>query len=347
MKLKYSPKTGQRDNVTVKTLLFEYKDEILHKIRVFIQPTLVRLFPSRWYSDRAPDFLIVGLQKCGSTWLAILLDSHPEITCIPTILRPGTTKGTKEGHFFDALGKIDKDRNLFQTRIIQGHKGFFSDLWQLVDKVDREELIRKLVKRYNAFLLRQKKPSSRLVGDKTPEYIFYLDLIENLYPQTKIICILRNHCDRIVSFHYQQIGKKRWKHKVIKDWEVEAYCDRIEREYKTLLAFKGSIQFIIYENLLINPLPPLIAILNYLEVSTDENLLRNIIEQSRFESLSEDPSKGGSNLRRSTMFRKGVIGEGRKEMTEAQRKYVYRRLERLTSELMEKYSLDLNLYLSF
>lgn len=329
---------------TLKAFLSEYRYKILQNIKIFTQPTLVQLFPSRWYSDRAPDFLIVGLQKCGSTWLTILLDNHPEITCIPTLYRPGKTKRVSEGHFFDALGTIDKDREFFRIRLTQGHRGFFSDLYRLVDSVNRQELIEKLVKRYNAYLLRQKRPGSRLVGDKTPEYVFHLDLIEDLYPKIKKICILRNHCDRIVSFHYLQIRKKRWKHNVIEDWEVESYCDRIEREYKALLAHKGSIQFVTYENISHNPLPPLAAILTYLEVSKDDYLLRNIIERASFSRFSGGRARGAPDIR--SHFRKGVVGDGQKEMTEAQRKYVYRRLEGLTCDLMEKYSLGLSHYLS-
>ena len=51
----------------------------------WLRPMLVRLRPRYWYSEIPPDFLIVGLQKCGTYWLTALLDSHPEISSLPPL----------------------------------------------------------------------------------------------------------------------------------------------------------------------------------------------------------------------------------------------------------------------
>lgn len=333
-------------NITaLKTFLGKNRDKILHNIKILVQPSIVRLFPSRWYSEKEPDFLILGLQKSGSTWLALLLNNHPEITCIPIFIQPKGKLAVSEGHFFDALGEIDNNPDFFRIRITQGHKGFFNDMYNMIDKLDRQEYINILVKRYNALLQRKKNSRSRLVGDKTPEYIFYLDTIDGVFPQIKKICILRNHYDRIVSFHYHQIRKKRWEHKTIEDWEVESYCDRIEREYSALLEYDGSIYVETYENFSKNPVSPLKDILKYLEVSSNERIIKDIIDQAHFSRLSDGRTRGESDIE--SHFRKGVVGDGLKEMTKNQRKYVYNSLEGMTHELMKKYSLDLSHYLDY
>ena len=294
---------------------------------------------------------IIGLFKLGSffsrkrSFWPIQGNNHPEIACIPIFLQPQGKLAVSEGHFFDALGEIDKNPDFFRTRITQGHKGFFNDLYHLIDKVDRQEYFNILMKRYNALLQNHKKTNSRLVGDKTPEYVFYLDTIENVFPQIKKICILRNHCDRIVSFHYHQIRKKRWKHKGIEDWEVEKYCDRIEREYKALFSHNGSIYVETYESFSTNPNPPLKSILKYLEVSRDESLIRDIIDHANFSRLSGGRTRGKSDTE--SHFRKGIVGDSLKEMSKNQRKYVSGRLEGLTHRLMDKYSIDLSFYLKY
>ena len=126
---------------------------------------------------------------------------------------------------------------------------------------------------------------------------------------------------------------------------MEKYCDRIEREYRVLLAHKRSLYVETYENFSENLVSPLKAILNYLEVCLDESLIRDIIDKAHFSRLSGGRARGESDI--ASHFRKGVVGDGLKEMTKNQRKYVYDRLEGLTRQLMDKYSIDLSLYLTY
>jgi hypothetical protein len=296
----------------------------------------VQLFPDAYYSERPPDFLIVGLQKSGTYWLTNLLNSHPEITCFP--LRPG--EEVSEVHFFDGFCAIDKDPVMFQ-KIFFMHKGFFSDLVPLAKKLDRQELLNKFQHRYNAYVQRQKRPNSRIVGEKTPEYIFHLELIDQLYPGIKKLCILRDHCDRIVSFHYHQKRKGRWNHAFIEDWEVEAYCNRIKQEYQALLAYRGSIQLLTYEQLSTNPESVLKTVLTYLGVSAKKDLISEMVERARFERLT---GRVQGNSDPTSHFRKGIVGEGKRELTPAQRRLVHQKLDSLTRQVIKKYSIDLNGY---
>lgn len=76
---------------------------------------------------REPDFLVVGLQKCGTFWVTALLDAHPEISCIPSFF--GGRDGVKEVHLFDTLASIDEDGGERFRRVFgHKHEGFFADL---------------------------------------------------------------------------------------------------------------------------------------------------------------------------------------------------------------------------
>ncbi|MDA2925934.1 sulfotransferase, partial [Acidobacteria bacterium AH-259-G07] len=204
------------------------------------------MWPQRWYSDRPPDFLIIGLQKCGTYWLTALLDSHPEITSFPN--RPGGAAGVKEGHFFDTLGQIDTKRAWSTSVFTHKHDGFFMDLVPLIDQIERNELLDLFRRRYNAFVQRQRV--KRLVGDKTPEYVFYLDLIDKLCPQVNKICILRDPRDRMVSLHFDQLRKLSISNEDIEDWEVREYTERIRTEFSILLGYTGNMWLLTYEALL-------------------------------------------------------------------------------------------------
>lgn len=309
-------------------------------IRWRLSLPLVRFSRDPRHSDVPPDFLIVGLQKSGTYWLTNLLDSHPDITCFPT--QPSGATRIHEGHFFDTLGFMDEDFRRFRKIFSRKHEGMFRDLVPLVGKLERHELFGRFRGRYNSFVQQQKRSNTRLVGEKTPEYVFYLELIEQLYPGMKKLCIVRNHSDRIISFHHQQRRKGRWKHESVEDWEVRSYCERIQREYRALLAHAGSIRLLSYEQLTAEPEVALTAMLTYLGVEESPELLAEMIERGRFERLA-GRARGHSDT--SSHFRKGVVGEGKEVLTPDQREEVHRQLDDLTRRMMERFSLDLSSYL--
>ena len=195
--------------------------QLLYNLSVDIsRPVDLLVHSGKWCSDVSPDFLIIGLQKSGTAWITALLRNHPEVVCIPS--HPGVFKGTGEGHFFDILAEFDNDFERFKKAFSLKHKGFFRDLVKRTSqKTNRDDLFMKLSRRYNAFLQVQKRGRQVLVGDKTTEYVFHLDLINRFYPDMKKICILRDPRDRIVSFHFHQIRKNRLKDKALQMWEVE------------------------------------------------------------------------------------------------------------------------------
>ena len=309
-------------------------------IRWRLSLPLVRFSRDPRHSDVPPDFLIVGLQKSGTYWLTNLLDNHPGITCFPT--QPSGAKRIHEGHFFDTLGLIDEDSTRFRKIFSRKHEGRFRDLLRLVDELERHELLQRFRGRYNSFVQQQKRLNTRLVGEKTPEYVFYLELIEKLYPGMKKLCILRNHSDRITSFHHQQRRKGRWKHESVEDWEVGSYCERIQREYRALLAHAGSIRLLSYEQLMTEPEVTLTAILTYLGIAESPVLITEMIEKARFERLA---GRARGNADPSSHFRKGLVGEGREVLTRAQQEVVHQQLDELACQLMERHSLNLSSYL--
>lgn len=52
-----------------------------------------------------PNFLILGGPRCGSTWLARMLDTHPQVK----LIHPGVEYSTGDVHFFDASKQEGRD----------------------------------------------------------------------------------------------------------------------------------------------------------------------------------------------------------------------------------------------
>lgn len=109
--------------------------------------------------DWAPDFLIIGAQKSGTTVLYEFLNSHPMVV-----------KKLDEVHFFD--------RNF--EKGVEWYKNQFAP----------------------------RPDPSYILGDKSPYYLFHPLAAQRayaLYPNVKIIVILRNPVDRAYSQYWMNV----------------------------------------------------------------------------------------------------------------------------------------------
>jgi hypothetical protein len=151
-----------------------------------------------------PDFLIIGAQKSGTTWLYHNLKQHPDIWLPPV----------KEIHYFNFKQKNNMDRRIL--KICRRH-------WQMVF---REQIVQNL-KDPNFkdilwnFRFFMGKPSDswyeslfdfserRVTGDITPDYCILTEenvkYLHRLMPKTKILLIMRNPIERAWSYAVMQI----------------------------------------------------------------------------------------------------------------------------------------------
>jgi len=116
---------------------------------------------------KLPDFLIVGVQKGGTTSLWHHLRQHPDIEMSPNFQSKFFTRlmNRKEVHFFDNNKNWERGKRWY--------KALFND-------------------------------NSKLQGEASPGYIFYAKSHERMagvVPNVKIILILRNPVDRAYSAH--------------------------------------------------------------------------------------------------------------------------------------------------
>jgi|SaaInlStandDraft_2_1057019.scaffolds.fasta_scaffold35750_1 hypothetical protein len=119
-----------------------------------------------------PDFLILGYPKCGTTSLYDYLVQHPNV---------GSTY-RKEINFF----------NLSFSKGMRWYKNHFPLI-------------------FKKFFFEKKFHSNFITGEATPLYISHplaLSRIKSMFPNIKLILLLRNPIDRSFShFHHQRRGK--------------------------------------------------------------------------------------------------------------------------------------------
>lgn len=145
----------------------------------------------------SPDFLVIGAQKAGTTWLDKMFRSHPQIWTPPVkelqffneLYMPNTFKWTQR-HRMSHGGKVLKW--IFQKENIE---------W---DEVDLAYHIARNKISYDWYeKIFDYAPEKLIKGEMTPEYSLlseqHVKQIANIYTDLKIILIIRDPFERAVS----------------------------------------------------------------------------------------------------------------------------------------------------
>jgi hypothetical protein len=155
---------------------------------------------------RFPDFIGIGAQKAGTTWLHRMLERHPEIWMPPV----------KELHYFDRAHAVH--RSHLQSGPTPLDEARMEGVLRLIERVlkSRDTVSEKLEKVQclsvigNAQLtdewygrIFQAAPKSALCGEITPEYALLpeqgVEHVLRLQPRIKMIYMMRDPIDRTWS----------------------------------------------------------------------------------------------------------------------------------------------------
>ncbi len=282
-----------------------------------------------------PDFLITGLERSGTHWVAGLLNAHPEISCFPAdYFDKGFGEYNREiigeVHLFNTLASLELNTEDKHTRPISGyltkHNLIFADLAALEGKVPKEELYNMFIKRYNE-ICEENRYGKKMVGESTPAYVFHLDFIDSFYPNIKKLCIIRDPKDKIVSWHFSKLRKGQKTEVVITDEFIKEYCEKtIKKEYESLLDYKGNIYCFTYESLAENQNGVLCDILSYLDVAINADIISHMIKEGSFKEMTAKGNiTGGRDNGQEELqspYRKGVVGDWVNHMTKKQAELV-------------------------
>lgn len=296
----------------------------------------------RGSGNTPPPFFVVGHGRSGTTWLEMILNSHPEVLC----------KG--EGMFFGRkIRPHEAVRTLAAALADCGDLRIWHDM-----RVNRwstrtfEEDLPGMVRVLTAHVLETElaKNGKKLAGDKTPHYISCLKEVHDLYPDAKIVQIIRDGRDVSISnIHaFWQNTEDRGGPIPLESEELElrdAYLEdrkgflargesifsesrimRLSRNWKRIVStgredgrklFGENYLEIYYEDLLNVPVPELTRLFKFLGVDSNPEIVDRVVEETRFEKMAgrppgqEDPS---------SFHRKGVAGEWKEVFTERDRR---------------------------
>ncbi|HEY8697288.1 MAG TPA: sulfotransferase [Rhizomicrobium sp.] len=152
-------------------------------------------------NGRYPDFVCIGAQKAGTTWLHQKLARHPDVW-LPAL---------KEVHYFDAVhlhdslgANLDAARRAAAIRSIQSAlKGNLTEAQKLLRIRSITSIgVRELSDAWYGAIF-QEAPAQAICGEITPEYAMLppqgVEHMVRLQPGIKIIFIMRDPIDRAWS----------------------------------------------------------------------------------------------------------------------------------------------------
>ncbi len=235
-------------------------------------------------SQTKPNFLCIGAQKAGTTWLYNILRHHPDIWMPPM----------KEIHYFDYLHlkQIDwprKRMQQLQTALGQFIKGKFD--YQKLEFLAKMAVTEKFDDDYYLSLF--KNADRKIIADITPDYSALNNQgfahISQLLPEAKIIFIMRNPIKRAWSQAVMQRRKDIANNKNIshqewiqvlnnsRNYRLSNYIETVEL-CKNHFARENRL-FLIYDDICAQPLETIEKICNFLEIDYKENIFADYVNQ--------------------------------------------------------------------
>ena len=259
-------------------------------------------------ASRPTMFFVCGCPKSGTTWVQLMLDRHPEISC------------AGESQLVTLLQKFSRlidDHNRFQR---QRNREIFGEIPRLapfpeIERADETWLFEALIAR----LLDQTvhKPGVRAVGDKTPNVAEHLVWFQQRVPTAKFVHVIRDGRDVAVSgwHHLQRTGTDSEAATLTRRMTFRDYAlmvapiwrDTIARCRVTAASMPGRYHEVRYEDLQERPAAALEAMLRFLGVSTDVEVCATCIAEASFATATGGRLAGQEDSR--AFLRKGVAGD--------------------------------------
>jgi glycosyltransferase involved in cell wall biosynthesis len=301
-------------------------------------------------SFRRTTFFVVGEMKSGTSWVMWMLDSHPEIFC------------SGEGCFFGRDQEMEDipvipdptpslRNGLLNSEGLSIWRSFMWNYWakQGDAEADLRNLTRLAVDYY--MLQGSARSGKRIVGDKSPLHTDYVDEIFEIYPEAKVIHVVRDGRDVAVSLmhHFWNLSKDIHQGGIYELWPEELARRDAYREDPEAFSQSGESIFVEerlrqmaerwnrrtnkasregtelfgdnflqlrYEDLLLNPEENMQPAFELLGARSEPDVVNRCVQNNIFEKAAGRPRGSEESA---SFFRKGVAGDWRNRFTQQDR----------------------------
>lgn len=249
---------------------------------------------------RRQVFFVGGAPRSGTTWLQLLLDAHPQISC----------RG--EGHFCNSLLPQLEEAVEGYHEAVQKMRAAGVEAYPEIGQGYLDYLQAATI----AMLLAETADAAPIVGEKTPNNVASLDRLGALFPAAKFLILLRDGRDCAVSAWFINLhldaAETRETYGDFHDF-VEAFAaawaDYVDRGLLFAAAHPERCLTLTYEALMTGPVPVMTLVYQFLGADTDPELVRQCVGAVTFARLTGGRKRGEED--RESLFRRGVAGAWR------------------------------------
>lgn len=249
-----------------------------------------------------PTFFVAGLPRSGTTWLQQMLNAHPELLCLG------------ESHYmndmvpglYKVLWNFTKSRSNADRTWAPGVIGPNPDQMLPVFRMAFASLAA-------ANLGETDLSRLRAVGEKNPDNLYQAERVWRVFPEAKLIHIIRDPRDGAVSGFArfrarlpQDLTRPDYVGKYAKDWAARISAARAVAKGRPYLEIR-------YEDLHADTPGHATEIFRFIGVSDDPADVTASTEASSFERLSGGRRQGEVDA--ASHYRRGEVGGWRDEMT--------------------------------
>jgi len=212
---------------------------------------------------------LTGCRRSGTNWLQRILTAHPDVVGMPS-----------ETYLFN--GGFSKLADLFQHanpgspktgKVFMTRNGMFEAIRDFADRVFDENLER---------LGRD----ARYLVERTPWHVYDLELIGGVYPDARVIHIIRDGRDVARSLLSQGWGPTRME-EAAEEWRSSVTAGRFRGR-----SLGNRYLEVRYEDLLESPGPSILRIYGWLGLDIDCELMKRVFEEAASE-FNVDPKSPG------------------------------------------------------
>ena len=163
-------------------------------------------------------------------------------------------------------------------------------------------------------------PSIQAVGEKTPVNIREYPLLQWCFPESRLVCIVRDPRDAFVSnWHQTRRVNPQWLQqqyggsmaRFAADYG-QRWTDWIGQGLKMAELRPARVSIVRYEDLHAEPVPTLQPVFAMLGLASDAATVQACVDRASFQRLSGGRKAGTADG--ASFFRKGVVGDGQKEL---------------------------------
>jgi len=255
-------------------------------------------------------FFIGGQPKSGTTWLQLLLDAHPDISC----------RG--EGHFADQLAPPLREMlQLHSASLETKNKHVFAGMAPFPTFTEAHYTYL-LVSAVALLLDAACDPAAAVIGEKTPDNARYYGQLAALFPRAKFVHIVRDARDCAVSawFHNLRTNPEGVRAQF---GTLAKFLPQYAQKWGAATALAASFgaahpaRFcqLRYEDLVAAPRATLTRLLEFLGVAASARVADACVAAAGFETLSGGRAPGEED--RASFFRRGEPGDWRRHLSEA------------------------------